>query len=156
MAGDPQSAENGLQRWIETASREDSDDLAVFAKSAAGNTEWRRLFDAVFGNSPFLSQCAVVEPAFWQTILEDGPAAAFESELAAIDDKALIADGTDTVMQKLRRARRRVALAVGVADISGTWTDEQVTQALSRFAVSATRRVSCLFLTLTNPAATAV
>ena len=137
MAGDPQSAENGLQRWIETASREDSDDLAVFAKSAAGNTEWRRLFDAVFGNSPFLSQCAVVEPAFWQTILEDGPAAAFESELAAIDDKALIAEGTDTVMQKLRRARRRVALAVGVADISGTWTDEQVTQALSRFAVSA-------------------
>ena len=136
-AGDPQSAENGRQRWIEAATRDDSDDLADFAKSAAGNAEWRELFDAVFGNSPFLSQCAIVDPRFWQTILEQGPAAAFEQILAAIDDKTLITGSSDTVMKTLRLSRRRIALTVGVADIAGIWTDEQVTQALSRFAVAA-------------------
>lgn len=146
IAGDPQSAENGLQRWIDAAARDDKDGLADFAESIVGDPHWRSLCDAVFGNSPFLSQCAIVEPAFWRTILEQGPDSVFEQVLTTVDDKTLIADGPDTVMQRLRRARRRVALAVGVADIAGVWTDEQVTQALSRFAVAAIRAAVAVLL----------
>ncbi|HSR55629.1 MAG TPA: glutamine-synthetase adenylyltransferase, partial [Alphaproteobacteria bacterium] len=63
-------------------------------------------------------------------IVEDGPDEAFEAALAAIDDTGLGEDLT----RRLRIARRRAALAIAIADITGHWRLEQVTGALSRFA----------------------
>jgi glutamate-ammonia-ligase adenylyltransferase len=89
---------------------------------------------AVFGNSPFLSSCALKMPATVGALLTRGPDAAMA---ALMDDllKALPAiENQDGFMSALRRARTQVALITGLADIAGAWPLEAVTAALSDFA----------------------
>ncbi len=138
-ASDPLAAVNGRQRWIDAAARSDDESLAPFVRQAAVDAGWHGLLDAVFGNSPFLTQCAIVDPGHFRTLLDQGPEPVFESLLAMVSDEALITAGIDKVMQVLRQLKRRAALTIGVADITGRWTGEEVTQALSRFAIGALR-----------------
>ena len=136
-AADPRQAALGVERWLEAAQAYDDSTLVRFARDLAAGTEGRAVLDAVFGNSPFLAQCAVNEPAIIRDVLVTGPDDTFAAILA--DTEHLRHRPTDkpTVIKGLRIARRRVALAVGLADILGTWPLERVTAALSTFADSA-------------------
>jgi glutamate-ammonia-ligase adenylyltransferase len=145
-AGDPQAVENGLRRWVDAAARGNDEELVRFVQSAVEDARWGGLFGAVFGNSPFLSQCVIVDPGHFRMLLEHGPDEAFRAILATVADKALITVGIDAIMQALRQLRRRAALTVAVADVTGTWTDEEVTEALSRFAISALRAAVAVLL----------
>lgn len=138
-AGDPQAVETGLRRWVDAAGRSDDEELAAFVQSALKDAKWRSLFDSVFGNSPFLSQCVIVDPGHFRRILEHGPDEAFNAILETVADPALITAGVDAIMQALRQLRRRAALTVAIADITSAWSDEDVTKALSRFAILALR-----------------
>ena len=86
------------------------------------------LLAALFGNSPFLGQCIIADPAGFFALLDHGPEARFATLMAGLrlDDPAL---GT-----RLRQAKRAVALLVAVADIGGLWPLERITGALSEFA----------------------
>lgn len=67
-------------------------------------------------------------------IVVHGPDAEFAAALefvSGLDDRA---DGTASVMAGLRQAKRRVALAVAIADILGLWPLERITLALSDLA----------------------
>ncbi len=46
-------------------------------RGLAGDAVGRPLLAALFGNSPFLTQCCLAEPAFLRHLVEDGPDAAF-------------------------------------------------------------------------------
>jgi glutamate-ammonia-ligase adenylyltransferase len=96
------------------------------AEEAAG----KALLGAIFGNSPWLTRCMLAEPAFFRAICEGGVKSAFGAALATIDDL----DAGEDIMRRLRVARRRAALVIAIADISGTWDLAKVTGALSRFA----------------------
>ena len=135
--GDPGSAALGLQRWAEAGERAGDPDLLLFTRNTAEDARIRRLLDAIFGNSPFLSQCLISDPAFARQLFDDGPTATFDRILADIAVEAPPSSATATVMAVLRRARRRAALAVGCADIAGLWPLEQIMAALSRFADTA-------------------
>ena len=60
----------------------------------------------------------------------------------AVLDEVLLIDGDNeaALRSALRRAKRRVALLVGLADLAGVWSLEQVTGALTRLADVATDR----------------
>ncbi len=92
------------------------------------------LLAALFGNSPFLAGLAVREQATMARLLADGPDAAFSAVLADLAAEARPEAGRADVMAALRRAKRRGALAIGAADIAGTWDVAQVTSALSDLA----------------------
>jgi glutamate-ammonia-ligase adenylyltransferase len=88
---------------------------------------------AAFGNSPFLARLAIREREFLSLWLNQPP----EAALASIDAECRAAEAAPdfaAAMAILRRAKRRAALAVALADIRGGWSLRQVTRALSEFA----------------------
>jgi len=96
-----------------------------------------RLLDTLFGNSPFLTWCAVTDPDFTLQLLQDGPDITHESILKILElRRKETLNNTDTA-HLLRVARRQSALAIAVADIAGVWSLAKVTGAISAFADAA-------------------
>ena len=128
--GDEDAARAHWARWREAGPPAGADGGAAGA-----------LLDAVFGNSPYLSRCLVSDPAFSRLLLEEGPDAAFAAALEEASS-APADEAEDSLMARLRAAKRRAALATGVADIAGVWPLERVTGGLSDFA-EASLRAAC-------------
>lgn len=120
--GDPRLRELGWERWREEGAGEPP-------------TEGRTLLDAVFGHSPFLTGIAAAEPEVVRAFVGDGPGAALDAAVSALpgEEETARADAGEAA-RLLRLARRRAALAVALADISGSWPVERVLEAWSDFA----------------------
>lgn len=129
---DREAASRGWERFAERAG-ESGAEACSFAEAFAADDAARVLGDAIFGNSPFLTECLLAEPEFARLLLEEGPEKAFDSALAAITGETA-PEASGDLAKALRAAKRRVALTVAVADIAGIWELEQVTGALSDFA----------------------
>ena len=135
-----------MERWMEAADRSGDESVVTFAADAAKDEATGALLSSVFGNSPFLSQCLISDQPFARTLLLQGPDEAFAEAMAAAADRSLLgSENIDQVKLRLRIAKRRAALTIGVADIAGLWSLEQVTGALSDFAAEALG-ASCRFL----------
>jgi glutamate-ammonia-ligase adenylyltransferase len=125
---DADAAANGIEAW-----------RAACAESGFDDPATETLLAAVFGNSPYLGGCLLREPGFARAVLSRGPAAVLDELLAELDTAtASFADDAETG-RVLRRAKRRAALLIGLADIAGSWTTERVCAALSQFAECAVR-----------------
>jgi glutamate-ammonia-ligase adenylyltransferase len=103
------------------------------AKGLVPAPEQVPLLQSAFGNSPFLARLAVRDSEFLARLLAQDIHAALR-EIAGRVAQAAEAELISDVMQILREAKRHAALAIALADISGAWTLEQVTAALSAFA----------------------
>ena len=135
--GDAERASAGLQHWRdEIAKLEDPSEVA-FARSLADDPLAGRLLTSIFANSPFLTRCILRDVPFFVQLLREGP----EEKLGGLitELEALAADDRDrqSLMQALRRARRRAALLIALADLTGSWPLAEVTGALTRFAAAA-------------------
>ncbi len=120
---DADAAANGIEAW-----------RAECADSGLDDPATETLLAAVFGNSPYLGGCLLREPDCARAVLSRGPAAVLDELLAELDTAAAsFADDAETG-RVLRRAKRRAALLIGLADIAGSWTTERVCAALSQFA----------------------
>ena len=96
------------------------------------------LLNGVFGNAPYLARLALREPETLAATLTQGA----EAVVAAAVMQALGAGAAANeaeAMTVLRVAKRRAALAIALADISGAWDLETVTQALTQFADSSVK-----------------
>ncbi len=91
------------------------------------------LLGSVFGNSPFLCRLALRDTGFLTELLANGAEIAL-SQISARVASATVAGDIVEAMRVLREGKRHAALAIALADISGAWTLEQVTAALSAFA----------------------
>ena len=80
------------------------------------------------GSSPFLNGLILAQ-ADWVPQALDDPAAALRDERLALQETA-----PDILSAALRRAKARHALAIALADLSGAWSVDQVTQELTDFA----------------------
>lgn len=83
------------------------------------------------GSSPYLASLIQKEAAWIAPALDD-PIGAIDTELAGC-----LATPHNVAGERLRQAKRRVALLTGLADLGGVWSLAQVTGALSRFADTA-------------------
>jgi len=93
----------------------------------------RALLEGTFGNSPYLSRLALREQGALADYFARGPQAVLAAaEVLALE--AQTAPGEAQAMAALRIAKRRAALAIALADISGAFDVSQVTAALTRFA----------------------
>jgi glutamate-ammonia-ligase adenylyltransferase len=129
---DRDAVERGLAQWQEET-------------GAPAPPAHRPLLEAVFGNSPYLAGLALREPETLTRLLEEGPDAAFG---AALDLAAGPAPEVTRAQlaETLRTAKRRAALAIGLADIAGLWPLERVTGALSALADAALQASAALLL----------
>ncbi|MBS0518356.1 MAG: bifunctional [glutamine synthetase] adenylyltransferase/[glutamine synthetase]-adenylyl-L-tyrosine phosphorylase [Proteobacteria bacterium] len=98
------------------------------------------LLDALFGNSPYLTETALKDPGFMADLWRAGPDAALATLTGELDEarrRARDAASPGDIAAHLRRLKRKVALAVAVADIAGSWPLDKITAALSDFASGA-------------------
>jgi glutamate-ammonia-ligase adenylyltransferase len=131
-ASDAGAAETGFTRWAEIAARGDDTAIGAFARDFAADSAGHALLNAIFGNSPFLTQAALAAPDTLRRLVHDGPEAVLDRAVAAAGSERERSEA-DT-MTALRLAKRDVALATAIADIAGAWDVFKVTGALSRFA----------------------
>jgi glutamate-ammonia-ligase adenylyltransferase len=132
--GDDTRARLGLERWRDAARSCGDPELAATAQAFADDAGGRALLEVLFGSSPFLGRCLLLEMAALPRLLDHGVDAVFREVLEAVDRNANTDRDTARLMEALRIARRRAAMVIALADIAGFWTLDQVTAALSAFA----------------------
>ncbi|SHE60399.1 glutamate-ammonia-ligase adenylyltransferase [Kaistia soli DSM 19436] len=121
-------------------------DIAEAVKNADCGETWSALTEihddlapfmaSVFAASPFLKDTAFRDVRRWLDILAGPPAAHFNSIRARVSE--LWRSGEEAVVAAgLRKARAEVALLVGLADLGGVWSVEDVTRRLTDFADAA-------------------
>jgi glutamate-ammonia-ligase adenylyltransferase len=132
--------------WLSTASLPQPHDAA---RLAVAWTRWSEkaarpeapeavaLLDALFGNSPYLTETALQNPDIAVDLCHQGPDAAFARITAQLSEAKRTARTGGTpqlVATMLRRLKRRAAFIVAAADIVGVWPLEKITGALSELA----------------------
>ena len=130
----------GEVQWLERA--RDSGDPAIinFAKAALAHEAIGGLLRAAFAYSPFLTQELIGHIGFIRQVVEQGEDEAFRQIIDDLGRMTTDSMTTPEVMAALRRAKRKTALLVGLADIAGAWQLEAVTGALSRIAETSLRQ----------------
>ncbi len=121
------------EAWLAAAGRLDERD-AAFAEALASDTRAASFLDGIFDNSPHLSDALRREPGLLRMAAEHGLDAAFESTIDEISSGACWQKSWNETGALLRAAKRRAALTVALADLSGAWPLENVMAALSRLA----------------------
>ena len=132
--GDAERAELGLEHWQEGLSRLSDRELLDFSKRLSDDPAGRHLLEVIFSNSGFLTTCVLNDLDFFSKLLREGPESCFKDLLDGLEKETAGSIDHDLVARDLRRAKRRAALAIGLADISGRWDLLQVCKALSDFA----------------------
>ena len=133
LPANAQAATTGLSAWAEAAGRGDAS-LAARAEAIASHPAGRALLEGVFGCSPHLTADLTRDVGFACDLLENGPDAAFDAAMAQLAILPTAQLANDAVMTALRVGKRRGSLAVALADITGAWPLERVTDALTRLA----------------------
>ena len=138
--GEPERVAIAEERWFERLAA--APDLAARARAVAADPAGAALLAALFGNSPYLADSLIAEPDFALSVLEGGPDPVAAPLLGALDAELAARATTPALMQHLRQVKRRAALLVAIADITGSWTLSAVTGYLSALADGALRVAS--------------
>lgn len=127
-----QESAPGFQRWSERLN-EFGERTAQLQEITSGEGP-RRLLAAIFSQSPFLTDCVLKEAELFARLVEEGPDSVFGALKAAMAERP---DGEDRAacMRRLRQIRRRAAMTIALADMTGAWDLNQVTAALSDLAI---------------------
>ncbi|MEI6202911.1 MAG: bifunctional [glutamine synthetase] adenylyltransferase/[glutamine synthetase]-adenylyl-L-tyrosine phosphorylase, partial [Enhydrobacter sp.] len=111
-------------RWSEKAAKPDAPEACA-------------LLEAVFGNSPYLTETALQNPDFVTDLWRLGPDAMLADIRSLLADTRQLArtnGNAQAIAAPLRRLKRRAAFVIAVADIAGAWPLARVTAALSEIA----------------------
>jgi [glutamine synthetase] adenylyltransferase / [glutamine synthetase]-adenylyl-L-tyrosine phosphorylase len=106
------------------------------SRFAAHPPEVRALLAGAAGCSPYLKSLMERHTDWLDEALTTAPESMLDAELAQL--AALPADDPAQTASALRRAKGRIALLAGLADLGGVWPLEAVTDALTRLADAAT------------------
>jgi len=136
-AADGNQARHGLERWGDALAAKGEPGHRRLADQIRADAHGAALLDAIFGNSPFLTLMAELEPVFFVGLLERGPDATLEQIRGEMEEVRRRAVAGIDPGAALRCGKRRLALTTAVADIASAWRLEQVTSALSNFAAAA-------------------
>ncbi len=131
--------ERGRDDWAAAIDACDPAEADRAARARLREGENAALFDAVFANSPFLTQLALRHVPLCARLLATGPDAAMAHILDGLEQAFADPLSTADAGRMLRRARQQAALVVGLADLAGVWTLAEVTGALTDFADLAVR-----------------
>lgn len=105
------------------------------------NQAWETRF------SPFLKRLSAREDEFFQTVMTNGYDKTFSALMKTAFSALYLTADVETAAVELRRLKRKAALLIAMADLSGAWSLNQITESLSvlaeaclRIAVSALLR----------------
>ncbi len=121
------------ERWREEAAAADPA-LQSFMLACAEDPHGEKLLEALFGNSPYLSRSLLNELPFFRQMAEQGYAETFRLMMDTLVREVEACTTRESLMALLRIAKRRASLLIALADITGVWKLEKVTESLSAFA----------------------
>ena len=130
----PERAEPGWLDWSERRSGLQIPGLERTLEELLQNPGAKTLATAIFAYSPFLSRCLIQDIDLFPRVLRDGPKIVLEEVRSGLAAQLSGQSQHAEVVADLRRARRKVAQIVALADLAGLWSLEEVTAALSDFA----------------------
>ncbi len=138
LAGYPSRIPVGFSRLHDAVAElaQDAPPLRAAIDQLAADPKGDALLSTLFGNSPFLTECLIRDIPGFVALMRDGPDVTVNQTLSGLNDVMPWGQpvDVDAVMTRLRRAKRRCALTIALADIGGLWSLEQITDALSRLA----------------------
>ncbi|MFO1187672.1 MAG: hypothetical protein U1E87_09630 [Alphaproteobacteria bacterium] len=134
---DVRAAEIALERWRAQKAGLAPSELAAIAEVEQHAAGWA-LIRAVFANSPFLTRLILSDAPWLAAVLGREP----RDTLSGILGDAVRGQEAETLdqlalMKRMRRAKARTALFVGLGDVGGVLDLAEVTGALSAFADAA-------------------
>lgn len=133
LAGfDQDAAESALKDLTEFAASSGAEQLMDVLQEPMAQP----IFEAVFGNSPFLTRISRRNPNFLGQLMALGPDESLQNILAKIGSLLPSLPEAD-MMTSLRQAREELALTVALADVTGIWQLRKVTGALTAFVDAA-------------------
>lgn len=112
---------------------EDFAALGEKERKFAASAEGAALLAALGGNAPYLTELALRDSGALLACMKTGPDAHIEALLQGLRNLSPTMART-ALSALLRQTKRRVALALAVADIGGLWPLERITRALSDLA----------------------
>lgn len=131
------------QRWPEPADPEAGArllerfaDLGPGPEQLAESSGVRAMLTCVGGGSPYLADLALREPDVVESFIREGPEPVVAASLETVASCEPATPRAD-LARALRVAKRRLALAVALADIGGVWPLARITAALSALAEAA-------------------
>ena len=133
-AANPQNAQRGIERLRQAVIDLDDAGLTSRLDTALASSEQSQSINAIFGNSPYLTQCAVLDPESFLQNFERGPASVIDTCFADLVAPDLLTATEEYTAKSLRMIKRRAALAIAMADITGHWSAAEVTGHLSELA----------------------
>jgi len=131
-AGDEDFLKVGHEKWEDCATN--NPDISDFVREYGKIKAGRDLLDAIFGNSPYLTDCLIKNPQFFANTVTNGPDQALSDLYAELDAEFDPGLAMETVMSQLRKAKQKVALLTALTDIAQIWPLEKITRTLADFA----------------------
>nr|WP_303047861.1 bifunctional [glutamine synthetase] adenylyltransferase/[glutamine synthetase]-adenylyl-L-tyrosine phosphorylase [Thalassospira lucentensis] len=129
---DPERTATAFERWQALSDRPSFESIADQIGEIASNEQKSRVLAALFGNSPYLTNLCLRDPETVCDVFANGLDDAFKGALDPVRDSAAAAPlDQPTTMATVRRAKRRAALVIAIADISKSWPLEKITSAIS-------------------------
>ncbi len=122
---------------------------SVYVRALADDPRAMRRLVGVFGASAFLGASIIAHPELLDRLLFGRGAPSRESARATVDEEVLALDAAaakdaHAFVAALRRAKQRVTVEVGLADLAGELGEREVAAALSELA-DATLEHACRF-----------
>jgi len=130
----PRSADPGAAHRL----RDDFAALGPAERRFAKTPQGEKLLDCLGGNAPYLAELACRESASLLSTMANGPDQNFAALLSELRDLAASAPRRE-ISVALRRAKRRAALTIAIADLGGVWPLPRITGALSELAETCLR-----------------
>ncbi|HCO89991.1 MAG TPA: hypothetical protein DIT40_03370, partial [Alphaproteobacteria bacterium] len=121
------------ERYAEWMTRTRAHDDTAFA-TLNDNPTSNALLACLFGTTPFLTRLLLRHPEHYLQIAKDGPDKVMQQIATLLRNTPSPGIDADSLGKTLRDLRAQAALTIAIADISGHWTLQQVTRALSDFA----------------------
>ncbi len=140
--GDPALADKRIEQWLDAAAKSaadapDAEPINQFAQAVTSDRNGRAILSAVFGNSSFLTYALLHDVRFARSLFTHGPDASFSVILTDLRAELSLESAREVLTRALRIARRRAALTIALADLTGAWPLERITDALSQLAETA-------------------
>ena len=131
-------AAHALEKWGHIGDIEKS--LAGSCSAIKNHKQGAALLNAIFGNSPFLTQIVLKHPKWFIRTCETSSEKTFADLCRHIKNTKI--KSIEQLMQLLRIAKREASLIAAMADIASIWNVQDVTKNLSLFAEIVTMKTA--------------
>tara|TARA_Y100000782_G_scaffold21122_2_gene22646 strand:+ start:4829 stop:7804 length:2976 start_codon:yes stop_codon:yes gene_type:complete len=134
-AFDSDRVANAFERWNALGDRPVFESLSDKIGEIASDPQKRAVLEALFGNSPYLTNLCLRDPDTVCDVFDNGLEQAFANALNPVNVSANARDlDQAATMAAVRIAKRKAALVIAIADICKAWPLDQITSAISETA----------------------